>query len=208
MAGAASATSRALTVVPEAASPDADSASIQRNVEALLFVADEPLSVVRLAEVLTIDAPAIELALARIECEYRGRGFVLRAIAGGYRFATAPSCAPTVTAYRGRGPLQLSDAAIEVLAIIAHNQPATRAEVDQLRGVDSAGVVATLLHHGLLEERGHRVTPGHPALLGTTKLFLETFGLWDLRDLPAVDAEATAPDEPTAAPGAASTAAA
>lgn len=167
-------------------------------VESLLFVANEPLTVERLAELTEAEESAIRNTLAEIEEEYRkqNRGFQLKEISGGYRLYTHPGYAEYVeklvltSDYR-----RLTQAALETLAIIAYKQPITRAEISAIRGVNVDAVLYSLQDKGLIREIGREKTPGQPILYGTTEAFLEKFGLADISQLPPL--EAFEPDEIT-----------
>lgn len=167
-------------------------------IESLLFVANEPLTVERLAELTEAEESAIRNTLAEIEEEYRkqNRGFQLKEISGGYRLYTHPGYAEYVeklvltSDYR-----RLTQAALETLAIIAYKQPITRAEISAIRGVNVDAVLYSLQDKGLIREIGREKTPGQPILYGTTEVFLEKFGLTDISQLPPL--EQFQPDEAT-----------
>ena len=105
-------------------------------------------------------------------------------VAGGYQLRTHPSLGEAVAAFTGRRPVRLSRAALETLAIIAYRQPVTRSDVEDIRGVETGGVIRSLLDRGLLEIRGRKKEVGRPMIFGTSPHFLSTFGLRDLADLP------------------------
>jgi segregation and condensation protein B len=172
-----------------------ETGSLQHAVEAVLFVASEALSIDRLAKLT--GAPHVEVteALARIGEDFAQRGIVLREVAGGYRFASAPSARAVVEAYLLPPKTHLSPAAMETLSIVAHLQPVTKSEIEALRGVNVDGVTATLLDRGLIAESGRKDVVGRPMLYKTTPLFLESFGLRSLSELPPVDLEAEPPPE-------------
>jgi len=161
--------------------------NLQAALEALLFSSDQPLSLSLLAE--SLDAPHDEVAgvLARLGEEYAARnaGVELREIAGGHLLVTTPEQAEWVgRLLRGRKKMRLSRAGLETMAIIAYKQPVTKSEVEAIRGVDSSGVMATLLERNLVTIRGRSKVVGRPLLYGTTQEFLEYFGLRDLSELP------------------------
>jgi len=133
----------------------------------------------------------VRAALAAIERDFADRGLVLREIAGGYRFASAPAARAAVEAYLLPPKTTLSPAAMETLAVVAYLQPATRAEIEAVRGVQVDGVVGTLVDRGFIAETGRRDVPGRPAEYRTTATFLESFGLRSLGELPPVELEAT-----------------
>lgn len=155
----------------------------ERQVEALLFAAAEPLSVADLARRLPEGAD-VEAAIHALADRYMGRGVELSQVAGRWRFATAPDLAALMVEEREE-PRRLSRAANETLAIIAYHQPITRAEIEAIRGVAlSKGTLDTLLEVGWVRMRGRRRTPGRPVTYGTADAFLEHFGLSALADLP------------------------
>jgi len=165
-----------------------DISEIKPIVESLLFVSDVPLRCERISEALEIERPLIQQALEILVAEYQesGRGFVLQQVADGYQFRTRPEYADWVLRLTKTRPVRFSRAALEALAIIAYRQPVTRSEVDYLRGVDSGGVVKTLLERHLIRILGKKDVPGKPLIYGTTREFLEFFGLRDLASLPTL----------------------
>jgi segregation and condensation protein B len=165
-----------------------DISELKPIVESLVFVSDAPLKTERIAEALEVDKQLVGRALAELEEDYRnaGRGFILESIAEGYQFRTRPEYADWVLRLTKVRPVRFSRAALEALAIIAYRQPITRAEVDYLRGVDSGGVIKTLLERHLIRILGKKDVPGKPLIYGTTREFLEFFGLRDLASLPTL----------------------
>ena len=167
--------------------------------EALLFVSDEPVSSVRLAKVMEVPEAAVVTHLRALAEEYErdDRGFQVREVAGGWRMYTHPAfdryVEQLVVSWDTR---RLSQAALEALAVIAYNQPVTRAGITAIRGVNSEGVVASLIEKGLVREVGRDKAAGNANLYGTTKAFLERFGLKDLAELPEL--AQFAPDDATA----------
>jgi segregation and condensation protein B len=131
--------------------------------------------------------------LQHIDEEFAERGLVLREVAGGYRFASAPAARAAVEAYLLPPKTNLSPAALESLAIVAYNEPVTKAQIEEIRGVGADSVIATLLDRRFIVESGRRESPGRPLLYKTTPDFLEAFGLNSLDDLPAVDLDALQP---------------
>ncbi|HXG52268.1 MAG TPA: SMC-Scp complex subunit ScpB [candidate division Zixibacteria bacterium] len=167
--------------------------------ESLLFVADGPVTLQRLAEALDgVDGGAIRAALEELAAELEGgrRGIRLVEVAGGYQLRTPRVNADWVKKFlRGR-PARMSRATLETLAIIAYRQPITKAEIEAIRGVDVDGVIATLLERGLIRAIARKDVPGRPFLYGTTQEFLELFNLKDLSQLPALkELEEIAPPE-------------
>lgn len=163
-------------------------AELKAVVEGLLLVADGPVRPDRIAQALEIDAPQALAALQELQAEYAssGRGFVLHSIDGGYQLRTRPEHAEWVRRFCKSRPFRFSRAALETLAIVAYRQPVTRAEIDYLRGVDSGGVIRTLLDKRLIRILGKKDVPGKPLIYGTTREFLELFGLQGLADLPTL----------------------
>src|SRR5712691_1209579 len=158
--------------------------------EAILFVSGEPLSVDRMLGVVEgVDRAELTSLLRALQADYagEGRGLQLVEVAGGFQIATRPDCAPWIKRLeRAKEGARLSRSAMETMAIVAYKQPAVRAEIEQIRGVDSAGVLQTLLERRLIRIVGRKDAPGRPILYGTTRQFLQAFGLKDLADLPAL----------------------
>ena len=155
--------------------------------EALLFSSDQPLPVSLLSDALETPPEDVIVALHGLERAYaeRGAGLQIREIAGGWMIVTAPDCSEWVSRLlRGKKKMRLSRAALETLAIIAYKQPVTKSEVEAIRGVDSTGVLATLIERNLVTIRGRSKVVGRPLLYGTTPEFLDYFGLRDLTELP------------------------
>ncbi|MGH9277237.1 MAG: SMC-Scp complex subunit ScpB [Acidimicrobiales bacterium] len=159
----------------------------ERAVEAVLMVAEEPVEPQLLAQLLEISPARVEEVCAELAAGYEieGRGFVLVRVAGGYRFQSHPELAAYIERFVLEGqPAKLSAAALETLAVIAYNQPVSRAQIAAIRGVNADAVVRTLQHRGYVNEVGRDPGPGQAILYGTTTLFLEKLGLDSLRDLP------------------------
>lgn len=162
---------------------------IEPAVEALLLSADRPVTVHELDEWLAgPGADRIECALRTIQArlERRGGGIRLHQVAKGWQLRTDIRFRRWVLRMRGGKAVRLSRAALEVLAIVAYRQPITRAEIEELRGVDSGGVLRMLCERGLIEVVGRKVEPGRPLLYGTTRQFMSLFGLRDLSALPTL----------------------
>ncbi|HEX9018126.1 MAG TPA: SMC-Scp complex subunit ScpB [Anaerolineaceae bacterium] len=159
---------------------------LKAGLEALLFVAAAPVPVSQLAEAMGCKQQEVEAALQALEQEYgQGRGLSLQWHAGRVQLTTAPGLASLVERFLGlEATARLSRAALETLAIIAYRQPVTRPGVDTIRGVNSDGVMKSLLSKGLVQEVGRSEGPGRPILYGTTAEFLQHFGLSSLVDLP------------------------
>jgi segregation and condensation protein B len=163
--------------------------NLRGSLEALLFVSDEPVSAARLAKVIDASPADIDTALANLAEEYRetDRGFQLREVAGGWRFYTHPGYHDVIEDYvLSWDTRRLSQAALEALAVIAYHQPVTRNGVNSVRGVNSEGVVSSLVEKGLVREVGRDKNAGNAILYGTTRNFLEKFGLKDLSELPPI----------------------
>jgi segregation and condensation protein B len=157
-----------------------------RLVEAILFASAEPVSERELAARLPKGAD-FKSTLAELDAHYRDRGVRLRKIGSSWAFRTAPDLGPHL-ARQQQSQRKLSRAAIETLAIIAYHQPITRAEVEELRGVQlSKGTLDVLFECGWIQPKGKRNTPGRPMTWGTTLAFLDHFALESLDDLPGVD---------------------
>ncbi|HEX8846284.1 MAG TPA: SMC-Scp complex subunit ScpB [Pyrinomonadaceae bacterium] len=159
-------------------------------VEALIFVAEEPLSVKALADVLKEDRGWIELALEELVKEFNARngGLQLREVAGGWQFATRPEHHEHVRAFlKSRPSAKLSLASLETLAVIAYKQPITVPEILEIRGVQSPSAIKTLLDKRLIKACGRKETIGRPMMYGTSKEFLLQFGLKDLTELPSIE---------------------
>jgi len=175
--------------------------------EAILFSAQHPLTPKEMRDFLVNAAEQegspeakpfkktplddIEAALHQLEQEHASaqRSYRLTSVAGAWQFVSQPEYAPWIRALVGQRnrPGRLSQPALETLAIVAYRQPLTRAEIEQIRGVNVDGVIQTLLDRGLVEQVGRAEAPGRPATYGTTTVFLEYFGLRNLEDLPAAD---------------------
>lgn len=161
---------------------------IRKHIEALIFVSESPLKADRIAEILELKKSDIKEELAALQSEYgeAGRGILLEEVADGFQFRTRQECADVIQKLVKTRPFRFSRAALETLAIIAYRQPVTRAEVEYLRGVDSGGVFKTLLEKQLIRILGKKDVPGRPLIYGTSKEFLEFFGLRDLSALPTL----------------------
>ena len=159
-------------------------------IEALIFVADEPLSVKAIADVLKEDKEVIGEAIKALVEEFNGRnsGLQLREVAGGWQFATRPEYHEHVRAFlKTRPSAKLTIASLETLAVIAYRQPVTVPEILEIRGVQSPSSIKTLLDKKLIVAKGRKDTVGRPMMYGTSKEFLLQFGLKDLSELPSVE---------------------
>ncbi len=163
------------------------------QIEGLLFVASEPVAPMQLASALDLNVTEVEKGLEELDELLRARGLRLQRHAGRVQLTTAPELADSVEKFLGlEATSRLSRAALEALAIIAYQQPITRPGVDAIRGVNSDGVIKSLLSKGLLQEVGRAEGPGRPILYGTTPEFLQHFGLGGLTELPPLNLEAAA----------------
>jgi len=170
--------------------------NLQAALEALLFVSDEPLSAAQLSKFLEQGPLEIDAALDALSqrFEEEERGIQLREVAGGWKLFTHPAYHELIEQYvLSWDSRSLSQAALEALAVIAYHQPASRAVVNSIRGVNSEGVISSLIDKGLVHEVGRDVARGNAILYGTTRTFLESFGLKGLKELPPL--EDFAPDE-------------
>ncbi len=175
-----------------------DQAQLSGAIEAMLFVTDEPVGVIELADMLEADPKLVEQALVdlREKLEREQRGIQLREVAGGWRLYTHPAYHDLVEKYvLSWDTRKLSQAAMETLAIVAYLQPCTRAGVASVRGVNSDSSINSLVEKGLIREAGQADAPGNPTLYATTRGFLEKFGLRSVSDLP--DLDEFAPDDAT-----------
>ncbi len=156
-------------------------------IESLLFVAQEPLSVDRLKNILnTAGASDIKNALKELSDEYEIRkgGFYLNEVAGGFQIRTRSEYKSWIKRFIQPNPPRLSRASLETLAIIAYKQPIIRSDIENLRGVDCGGILRVLLKRQFIRILGRKELPGRPLIYSTTKRFLEVFDLKDLKDLP------------------------
>ncbi|HTW10291.1 MAG TPA: SMC-Scp complex subunit ScpB [Acidimicrobiales bacterium] len=161
----------------------------RRAVEAVLMVAESPVELALLAQLLELPPPQVAAICEELAGEYEaaGRGFVLARVAGGYRFQSHPDMAPYIERFVLEGQsARLSGAALETLAIVAYKQPVSRAQVASVRGVNSDGVLRTLCQRGYVAEVGRDPGPGQAVLYGTTPALLERLGLDRIEDLPSL----------------------
>ncbi|HZE89548.1 MAG TPA: SMC-Scp complex subunit ScpB [Verrucomicrobiae bacterium] len=177
--------------MPDLPAPPADEARLHAVIEALIFAAEEPLSLRELTELLP-DVPEEQLhaAIEQLErtCAHPHRGLQVVRIAGGFRMTTKGDLGEWVRAlFRSRNRRRLSPAAVETLAIVAYRQPITTPEIQSLRGTDPSGVLQNLLEKKLVRTLGRKKVVGKPILYGTTREFLTHFGLNSLTDLPSME---------------------
>jgi segregation and condensation protein B len=173
--------------------------------EALLFIAERPLTTAEIAELGGVPKLQAEATLAALaeRLDEDERGIRVQRNEDAWQLVTAPEVGAQLAAYAAREEARLTPAALEALAVIAYRQPCTRGDVERVRGVDSDYVIRSLMHRRLVVEIGRRDTPGRPVLFGTTFTFLERFGLTSLDDLPPLSSDAAqlaALTEPPPAP--------
>jgi segregation and condensation protein B len=170
--------------------PTRDLSELVAVVEALIFVADEPITSKLIADVLGEDKQAVEAAVEQLKEEYENResGLQIREIAGGFQIATRTEFHEEVRKFlKTRPSAKLSLASLETLAVIAYKQPVTVPEILEIRGVQSASAIKTLLDKRLIVAKGRKETVGRPMQYGTSKEFLLQFGLRDLTELPSIE---------------------
>ncbi len=160
---------------------------IKNIIESLLLVAEEPLKIDRIKDILALaEKKEIQNALTELSSEYENRkgGFFLREVAGGYQIRTRPEYREWIKRLIQPKPLRLSKPALETLSIIAYKQPIIRSDIEHIRGVDCGGILRMLLERKLVRILGRKAIPGRPHIYATTKQFLEVFDLKNLEDLP------------------------
>jgi segregation and condensation protein B len=158
-------------------------------IEAILFISGEPLTLGALQDILEEPSQEVERLMRELISEYavRNSGLVVVEVAGGFQMVTSPDCAPWIKKLLAVAvPARLSQQSLETLAIIAYKQPIIKAEIEAIRGVNSDGVVRTLLERRLVKILGRKEVPGRPLMYGTTREFLHAFGLKDLSELPTL----------------------
>ena len=166
-------------------SPSIPELTLAAKIEAMLFVSAEPVPVAQLATALDVTASVEERGLNELDESLLTRGLRLQRNAGRVQLTTAPELAPLVELFLGlEATTHLSRAALETLAIIAYQQPCTRPQVDAIRGVNSDGMMKSLLSKGLIQESGRTDGPGRPILYSTSPEFLQHFGLGSIVELP------------------------
>ena len=163
----------------------------KRIIEALLFASESPVTAERLSETVgSVEGSTVEALVQELKAEYAQtqRSLIIVEVAGGYQMATDPSYAPWIKKfYKQVRQEKLSRPALETLAIIAYKQPATKPEIEAIRGIDVSGLMDSLCEKGLIKILGRKDAPGRPMLYGTTKEFLQYFGLNALTDLPKAE---------------------
>lgn len=164
-------------------------AELVRALEAVLFASSEPITLVKLQEIFApdgVDGTELKEAVWLLQQGYAERGLEVREVASGYQLRTRPELAPWLARLEKQRPVRFSRAALETLSSVAYRQPVTRAEIEEVRGVDCGGVLKTLLDRNLVRIVGKKDVPGRPLLYGTTRRFLEVFGLDSLAALPTL----------------------
>jgi segregation and condensation protein B len=172
---------------PEAAAPPAD---FRAAIEAIIYAAQEPVTIAQIASAVHAEKDAVRRAVRELAEEYSAdtRGMEIREVAGGYKFYTKPQHHDAVRRFIKslQPPLRLSMPALETLAVIAYKQPVTLPEIQEIRGVQAAGVIKTLLERGMITTAGRKEALGRPILYRTTRDFLMRFGLASVDDLPSL----------------------
>lgn len=173
-----------------------ETVSLTALLESVLFVASGPVSTHRLSKALETTPAVVNNLLQLLEADYQTRGLRLQWSGNDVQLTTAPESSDVIERFLGLElTTRLSQAALEVLAIIAYMQPVTRPQIDQIRGVNSDGSLRTLLSKGLIEEIGRMDTPGRPILYGSTPDFLQYFGLTTVEGLPELEESLDEDDE-------------
>jgi segregation and condensation protein B len=170
--------------------PAVPPAEFRAGIEAIIYAAQEPVSVAQMASAMHAEKDAVRRAVRELMAEYAAdaRGIEIREVAGGYKFYTKPQHHDSVRRFIKslQPPLRLSMPALETLAVIAYKQPVTLPEIQDIRGVQAAGVIKTLLERGMITTAGRKEALGRPILYRTTKDFLMRFGLGGVDDLPSL----------------------
>jgi segregation and condensation protein B len=175
---------------PRSEGPESEAASASvAEIEALLFVAERPLTRAELRTLTGLGRDEVDARLGDLEMQLRDRGIRLVSSGEQVMLGTSPESGRLIARYLGADEVRLSPAALETLAIVAYRQPVTRGTIERIRGVDSGHVVRGLLHRRLILEQGRADSPGRPILYVTSMEFMERFGLTSLDDLPPIEAE-------------------
>ncbi|MFG0307325.1 MAG: SMC-Scp complex subunit ScpB [Phycisphaerales bacterium JB040] len=180
---------------PDTSDPNAGDTPLDATLEAVLLTLDRPTTTESLLDAVSVvhpglDAEDVENAIARLNADYEstGRAFRIEQVAGGHRLMTLPRHATAVAAYhRSKATTRLSRAALETLSIIAYRQPITRAQLEVIRGVACGEILRTLTERRMVMVKGRAEELGRPMLYGTTRHFLDAFGLASVKDLPNLD---------------------
>lgn len=180
---------------------DKNELSLEAKIEALLFITPTTTTLTQIAETLNVSTNTVQIAIKNLEEQLQDRGIRVQENKGRYQLTTAPELSAYVEEFlQLENTSKLSTAALEALAIIAYQQPITRPSVDAIRGVNSDGVIRTLLSKGLIEEIGRSDSPGRPILYSTSQDFLQYFGLASLKELPPIDIKTTPNSDKTNSP--------
>lgn len=166
-----------------------DRTELKPIIEALIFASDTPLTVEKIKQILeSVTKKEIDETIEELQKEYQeqNRGFQMKEVANGYQLRTQTAFSPWLKRLKKTKPFRLTQPTLESLAIIAYRQPITRMEIEKIRGVDTGGVLKTLLDKKLISIVGKKDVPGKPFLFATTKMFLEVFGLENLSSLPTL----------------------
>jgi segregation and condensation protein B len=184
------ATAEQLAIRPQEQPADAAESGLAAILEAVIYVTDEPLTAEQIADALGEPRDKVAGMLEKLVAEYNRpcHGLTVREVAGGYKMSTKPEHHEAIRAFvkKLQPPLKLSMAALETLAVVAYKQPVTAPEILEIRGVQGAGVLKTLLDRGLITTAGRKNVVGRPILYKTSKQFLVQFGLKDLSELPTL----------------------
>jgi segregation and condensation protein B len=178
--------------MPELATPEPPAELTEAQLEALLFVAERPLTRREIAAAAGVDRATVDDRLGDLEVTLLTRGVRLVLSGDRVELVTAPEAGALIARYIGADSVRLSPASLETLAIVAYRQPVTKSAIERIRGVDSDYTIRTLLHRRLVVELGRSEAPGRPYLYGTDFEFLERFGLTSLDELPPLDVEIAA----------------
>ena len=170
--------------------------NLKAILECMLFVSSQPLSVKHVSESLHLEELEVEAAMHELRLDYADHGLQVLRIAGGYQLCTRPEYSEYLSALLKPERSRLSRAALETAAIVAYRQPITQPEIDAVRGVNSDGVVRTLLDRSLIKQVGRKETVGRPILYATSDEFLNHFGLNDLSELPEFSGAAVREESP------------
>mgnify|MGYP001162143426 FL=1 len=163
--------------------------NLKRQIEALIFISESPISIKALSEVFKIEKSKISTAINELIEEYKNLELSIEIVevANGYQFRSKDKYKEIIKEYINKKPFKLSRASLEVLGIISKKQPVTKQEIDKIRGVDSTGVINVLLERELINVSGEKNVPGRPFLYKTTEMFLEVFSLKDINDIPDLE---------------------
>ncbi len=169
-----------------------DIKEIEACIEGILFAAGDPVSIHALSDAMEVDINTLKSIIKRMMdyYNYERRGLQIIELEDCYQLCTRPEYYEYIQkVFRPKYSQGLSNAALEILAIVSYNQPVTRGNIEQIRGVNSDGALNTLIERGMVEEKGRLDAPGRPILFGTTQKFLRCFGFKSLEDLPKIDSD-------------------